>query len=79
MGDFPADTLMRYGMHARHPDDFLLDLIGVDEKACMDVVQEDIAHYKQPPLTVEDYLVSLEKAGVLNTAAYLRQRQIIFE
>jgi hypothetical protein len=79
MKDFPDDALMRHGMHSRHPDDFLLDLFGVDEEACIDAVQEDIAHYKNPPLTVEDYLTSLEKAGVPNTAAYLRDRQIIFE
>lgn len=77
--DFPEDILQRYGMHSRHPDNFLLDLIDVDEETCMDAVQEDISHYKKPPLSLDDYLKSLETAGVPNTAAYLRDRKVIFE
>jgi hypothetical protein len=76
---FPDDILNGYGLHARHPDDFLLDLFGLDEEGSMAAVQTDIAHYKEPPLTVEDYLNSLTKAGVPKTAEYLRERKIIFE
>ena len=77
--DFPEATLHTYGMHSRHPDDFILDLFALAEELCMDAVQEDIQHYKDPPLTLEDYLKDLEAAGIPNTAAYLRERKIIFE
>lgn len=77
--DFPAETLHQYGMHSRHPDDFILDLFGLDEELCMDAVQADIAHYKNPPLTLEDYLQSLNTTGIPKTAAYLGERKIIFE
>lgn len=77
--DFPAAVLTGYGMHSRHPDDFILDLFGLDEEGCLAVVQADIRHYKAPPLTVDDYLNSLTKAGVPQTAEFLRERKVIFE
>jgi PIN domain len=76
--DFPAGILGRSGIHAKHPDDFLLDVIAIDEEYCLEAIQEDIAHYKAPPLTVDDYIDSLEAAGVPKTAGFLRGVKIIF-
>ena len=75
--DFPVDVLAIYGIHTRHPDDFILDLFGVDEVACMAAVQADVSHYLAPPLSLEDYLAGLELAGIGRTATYLRERKII--
>lgn len=77
--DFPDETLRQYGLCAKHPDEFLLDLFGLDEKACLDAVQADFSHYKTPPLSIDDYLAALAKAGVTQTAAFLRERKIVFE
>jgi hypothetical protein len=77
--DFPPDSLIPFEIQTVHPDDFILDLFDIDEFACLRMVARDIAHYKAPPLTIDDYLASLEKAGVPKTAAYLRARKIIFE
>jgi hypothetical protein len=77
--DFPADELAKHGIHCKHPDEFLLDVIGIHEEACLDAIQMDIAHYQAPPVSVDEYLASLEKAGVPKTSAYLRERKIIFK
>jgi predicted nucleic acid-binding protein len=79
LNDFPSYILDQYGIHARHPDEFLLDLFGLDEERCMNAVQNDIEHYTRPPLSLDTYLDSLEKAAVPGTASFLRDRKIIFE
>jgi len=79
LADFPQVTLDQYGVHARHPDEFILDLFGLDEDGCMSAVQADIEHYRDPPLTLETYLTSLETAGVQQAASFLKSRKIIFD
>lgn len=77
--DFPDVELAKYKMHAKHPDDFILDVFGIDEDASMQAVQYDLVHYKQPKLTVDSYIESLVKAGIPQTADFLRERKVIFE
>lgn len=76
--DFPEEILKKHGMHTRHPDEFLLDILGIDEEGCIGAIQTDISHYKAPPLTVDDYLASLDKAGVPKTAAFLKEVKVVF-
>ena len=76
---FPSDVLKPYNIQTCHPDDFLLDVFDIDERACLWAVQQDIGHYKNPPLTVDDYLASLEKAGVPKVVGFLGERKIVFE
>jgi PIN domain len=77
--DFPPQEMDKYEIHLKHPDDFILDVLGIDEEICLDAVSRDIAHYKNPPLTVESYLDALEKAGTPKTVALLRDLKIILE
>lgn len=76
---FPPATLHPYGIHAKHPDEFFLDLFSLDEDSCMDAIQADLEHYKSPALSLDTYLDSLVKAGAPKTAAFLHERKIIFE
>ena len=77
--DFPADVLEKYGIHTRHPDDFVMDVIGIDEATCLAAIDDDITHYKNPPLTIDDYISSLEKAGLQKSSAFLKEIRIVFE
>lgn len=77
--DFPAGELEKFGIHCRHPDDFILDVFGIDEESCVRAIEADIAHYRVPPLTLEDYIASLKKAGIPKSAAFLGGIKIMFE
>jgi hypothetical protein len=79
VGDFPADTLELYGIHAKHPDDFLLDLESLDPLALIDAVDADLRHYKTPPITLEAYLDDLRRAGVPRTADHLDRIKVLIE
>ena len=70
--DFPAATLDAFGVEARHPDDFLVDQIGlarVDRRALL----EQVAALRTPPVTREQVLDRLRDQGLVQTAAKLRE------
>jgi len=62
--DFPPDRLAPHGLHAVHPDDFLLDIESIDPAAFADAVREDLDHYRAPPLDLPEYVAALLRAGV---------------
>jgi hypothetical protein len=69
--DYPKDTLDAYGIHTRHPDQFMLDVDSIDPGVLLESAQSDLTHYQSPPLTVASYIEGLRSGGVPNTAAYL--------
>jgi predicted nucleic acid-binding protein len=77
LDDFSTDELARYGIHALHPDQFFLDIEDISSNQFLSAVKNDISHYVTPPLTVEQYLHDLEKAGVPKIAEYLRGREVL--
>jgi predicted nucleic acid-binding protein len=79
LADFPQETLRPFGLHAVHPDDFLLDTESIDPAAYAAAVREDYQHYKSPPLTFDSYVGSLRAAGVPATAAQLLKLSVILD
>jgi predicted nucleic acid-binding protein len=75
--DFPSTYIEKYGIHTRHPDDFILDVDGVDEGVLVDSAKVDLAHYQNPPLTVDEYIEGLRVTGIRKTAEYLSKAQIL--
>jgi hypothetical protein len=73
LGDFPAKELARYGMEARHPDDFVLDLIDLDAAAVARVVREQAAALRNPPKTAEELLELLRHQGLVRSVARLKE------
>lgn len=69
--DFPAERLSRFRLHAKHPDEFLLDAFGLAPSIFVEAVRADFSHYGNPPLEYGDYLKSLAKAGVPEIAKTL--------
>jgi predicted nucleic acid-binding protein len=79
VGDFPADALQLHGIHATHPDDFILDVESLDSPAVIKAARDDLRHYANPPLTVDAYLNDLRRAGVPKTADHLGRFKILLE
>jgi hypothetical protein len=75
--DFPARILQPLGIHTRHPDDFILDVDGVDPGTLVDAAREDMNHYIAPPLGVDKYIGGLRVAGVPKTADYLERTRVL--
>lgn len=71
LADFPLAVTKHHNILAVHPDDFLLDIHGLDEDRFAQAVREDIAHYRNPPLSFADYAASLAKAGMPKAAALI--------
>ena len=70
--DFPAATLAPYGIEAKHPDAFIMELIDLDGGAVVAAAHEHRVSLRSPPKTVQAYLDSLERQGLIHTVATLR-------
>jgi predicted nucleic acid-binding protein len=70
--DFPESALTRWNIEAQRPDEFLLDLIDLDQQTVYAQVQRIADSWKHPPGSVEDVLSALEHAGMVETVAALR-------
>jgi predicted nucleic acid-binding protein len=73
IGDFPADALEPCGLHAVHPDDFLLDLFDLAPNLVRGIMATQAADASQPPLDVEDVLIALGRAGAGKFVAEFRK------
>jgi hypothetical protein len=62
--DFPAPALEPLGLEAVHPDDFLLDQLDLSPPTVLQVIREQAAHTRRPPLTAQDLVTLLGRAGV---------------
>lgn len=67
--DFPAAATEPLGVTAIHPDEFLLDQLDLAPRVMLDVLREQAADTRNPPLRVVDVVARLERAGVPEFAA----------
>lgn len=63
--DFPRERLVPWNIEARSADDFVLDLIDLNQQSVYAQVQRMADAWQNPPGTVEDVLTSLEHVGLL--------------
>jgi predicted nucleic acid-binding protein len=70
--DFPADMLAGYDIEAKSPDDFVLDQLDLDESVVRDCVHQIANSRTRPPKTFAAILDALERAGLVESAAALR-------
>ncbi len=75
--DFPADILKPFGLHTRHPDDFIMDVEGIDPGTLVDAARADLAHYNKPPLSADDYIEGLQRCDVPKTAEFLTRTKVL--
>ncbi|MGW4636036.1 PIN domain-containing protein [Nocardia sp. NPDC004415] len=71
--DFPDEYLGAWNVLAKSPDDFLLDLIDLDDRVVWACVQEIAYSRRNPPETADDVLDELERAGLVEAVAALRE------
>jgi PIN domain len=62
--DFPATALGPLELEAVHPDDFLLDQLDLSPPTILQVIHEQAARTRNPPLTPRDLATLLGRAGV---------------
>lgn len=66
--DFPADYLDQLGLEAISPDDFLLDQLDLATRTVVACIREQAAATASPPLSVQEVLASIRRAGAPNFA-----------
>ena len=71
--DFPEDALRPYGIEAQHPDDFLAFQLDLAPNLVCAAAKKQRSSLKNPPMSVEEYLASLERQGLPQTVSSLRE------
>lgn len=73
--DFPIEALRPYAVEARHPDDFLCDLLDADPDQLNEIIEGQAAATGRaglPRLTVDDVLDGLTGCNVVRFAHRMR-------
>ncbi len=71
LGDFPPEACEPVGVEARHPDDFLLDLLDLAPEGVRAAL-DSRPRISNPPWALEELLGALETAGVPRFVAAIR-------
>jgi hypothetical protein len=69
--DFPEEYLMAYGLSAKTADDFLTDIIDLNQEQAITAFKEMVLNKKSPKLDEFEVLIQLRRAGLTDTANYL--------
>jgi predicted nucleic acid-binding protein len=73
--DFPAAALEPWSTEAKHPDEFVLDQIDLDQSRVYAAIQQIADSSTRPPRGIDDILDQLSnKHGLIESAAALRRR-----
>jgi len=70
--DFPLDYLKSLDIEVQHPDDFVRSLIDIDKTSALEALNNQVKRLKTPPKSLEDVLQMLEKCGLINSVASLK-------
>lgn len=62
LDDFPAEVLEPLGLHARSSDQFLLDLMSLNEARAVACVAQTADKRRNPAVSTEEYLAALARA-----------------
>lgn len=71
--DFPQEVLKPFGIELQHPDDFLVNHLNLAPGKFCVAVRKVRGRLKNPPYSVEDYLATLIRQGLVATVAELEQ------
>lgn len=71
--DFPVDYLNRYGIEARHPDDFINRLIDIDPDSVCHAIKTCRQRLKSPSFDIDRYLCNLERQSIPATILKLQE------
>jgi predicted nucleic acid-binding protein len=69
--DFPADYLDTFGLKVKSADDFLTDIIDLNQEQALRAFKDMVLNKKNPDLDVYEVLEMLRSNGLNDTANYL--------
>lgn len=69
--DFPTDYLDTFDLKAKSVDDFLTDIIDLNQELALKAFKEMVIHKKNPDLDEFVVLSMFRKLGLIDTANYL--------
>jgi predicted nucleic acid-binding protein len=69
--DFPEAYLQSFSLSAKTADDFLTDIIDLNQEQALVAFREMVLHKKNPKMDEFEVLNQLRKAGLKDTADYL--------
>ncbi|MDE3212906.1 MAG: hypothetical protein KGM98_06700 [Bacteroidota bacterium] len=69
--DYPEDYLQSFGIKAKNADDFLTDIIDLNQDQAIAAFKEMVLNKKNPPLDEFDVLNQFRRMGLKDTANYL--------
>jgi predicted nucleic acid-binding protein len=72
LSDFPEQTLARYDIEPKHPDDFLISLFELAPGIVCSAVKRQRESLRNPPKTAGELLDTLEALGLTQSVARLR-------
>ncbi len=73
--DFPKSVLDEYDIEAQHPDDFIACQIDLDGDAVYQAIARQRANLKNPALSVDEFLATLEQQRLAKVVSLLRQKR----
>ncbi len=71
--DFPDEALAPHGIEAVHPDTFLHAQVGLEPALFCTAVRKVRGRLKNPPYSVDEYLDTLTRQGLVATVSELRK------
>lgn len=75
--DFAAPHLLKtFEIEVLHPDQFILDLIDLQEKRAVVAFKEMRARKQNPPWTVEALIERVRNSGLVQTAVWLEREDV---
>ncbi len=69
--DFPEEYLNSYGVKAKSADDFLTDIIDLNQDIAIKAFKEMVLNRKNPNMDEFEVLESLRKVNLIDTANYI--------
>lgn len=77
MQDFPHENITEFDIEALHPDEFLSDLLDLNQTQVLKAVHAQRTSLKSPPVSADDYLSALLKLGLPVTVKALEAYRFI--
>ena len=71
--DFPKDILKEYDIFTEHPDDFISNLIDLNQNTIITAVKTVRHRLKNPPLSQQEYLDGLSRQQLTSTVSFLEE------
>lgn len=71
--DFPAESLARYDIDAKHPDEFVLDCLDLAPALVANCLREQAQALRSPPKSVAEVLAELRAGGLVQSVARINE------